>query len=98
MSNNGEGKVSLSFGIYEGVSLHHVPSEYLCWVCAAFKGGVKPKFIGDKPFSPPEEDFVKAKKELNNRGYNTKGVWPKKDEGSRGNNINWERENKYERQ
>lgn len=93
MSND---KVTLSFGIYMGASIYHVPSDYLCWVCAAFKGGIKPKCVGDKPFSPPEVDFVKAKKELDRRGYNTKGIWPKKDEGSRNQNINTERKKEKE--
>ncbi|OPY83268.1 MAG: hypothetical protein A4E65_00653 [Syntrophorhabdus sp. PtaU1.Bin153] len=70
----------VSFGKYRGVSFEDVPEDYLCWICAAFKGGIPAKHAGEKPFTPPEGDFIEARKVLVSRGYNVKGIWPEKEE------------------
>lgn len=76
-------KGSLSFGQHKGLDLYHIPTDYLIWVCASYKGAFKSTHAGVKPFCPPTEDFVLARTELEKRGYDTKGVWPTKDYGKR---------------
>ncbi len=68
-----------SFGKYRNTEFERVPEDYLCWICASFKGGFKAKHAGEAPFSPPMEDFIEARRILDERGYNTKGVWPVKE-------------------
>jgi hypothetical protein len=70
--------MKLSFGIYSNMHFEEVPEEYLCWICAAWKGGVPSKHAGVKPFSPPERDFIEARRILKDRGYDTKGIWPQR--------------------
>lgn len=68
-----------SFGRYKGTNIEEIPEEYLCWICAAFKSGIKAKHAGEKPFEPPERDYIEAKRVLKERGYDTKGIWPTKE-------------------
>jgi hypothetical protein len=70
----------VSFGKYRGQPFEDIPEEYLCWICASFKGGIKAKHAGEKPFQAPEADFIQARLILRGRGYNTKGIWPEKEE------------------
>ncbi len=67
-----------SFGKYKNTDFENIPEPYLCWICAAFKGGFKAQHAGQKPFTPTDRDFLEARKILDERGYNTKGVWPVK--------------------
>ena len=68
-----------SFGKYKNTEFEDIPDGYLCWICAAFKGGFKAKFPGDVPFTPPDRDFFEARRILVKKGYNTRGTWPVKD-------------------
>jgi hypothetical protein len=68
-----------SFGMYFNIDYEQVPDDYLCWICACYKGGVKAKHAGEKAWDKiPEEDYLEARRILKERGYNTKGVWPHK--------------------
>lgn len=68
-----------SFGKYRDVPFEEIPEDYLCWICAAYKGGVPAKHAGEKSYNPPEKDFLEARRILKERGYNTKGIWPVKE-------------------
>lgn len=65
-----------SFGIHRDKEFEDIPENYLCWICAAHKGGTLAKSPGQAPFRPPERDFLEARRILKSRGYNTKGIWP----------------------
>lgn len=71
----------LSFGRYKDTALYHVPTDYLVWLCASYKGAFRARHAGEKPFCPPMDDFILSRTELERRGYDTKGVWPTKDYG-----------------
>jgi hypothetical protein len=68
--------LKLSFGKYRNESFEDIPEEYLCWICAAFKGGIQSKHAGEKSYEPPERDYAEARRILKERGYNCKGIWP----------------------
>jgi len=72
----------IGFGTHKGKHFEDVPEEYLCWICAAWKGGIKAKHAGEKPFKPSDQAYEEARRILKERGYNTKGIWPTKEEES----------------
>lgn len=67
--------MKLTFGRHKNTDVSLVPDDYLCWVCAKYKGQYK----DDSEFEIPENEFIAAREELKKRGYNTKGMWPKKE-------------------
>lgn len=68
-----------SFGQYWNTEYDQIPDDYLCWICACYKGGIKSNHAGEKPWDKiPEKDYVEARRILQLKGYNTKGVWPRK--------------------
>lgn len=69
----------IPFGAHKGKQFEDVPEEYLCWICAAWKGGTKAKHAGEKPYRPLDWVYAEAKRILKERGYDTKGIWPTKD-------------------
>ncbi len=72
--------MTLSFGKYRSVVLSNIPDDYLCWVCACFKGGTKAHHAGEQVWrNIPEDEYVAVRDELKRRGYNTKGLWPVKE-------------------
>lgn len=70
-----------SFGMHKDkTDFENIPDDYLCWMCAAYKGGVKAVHAGEKAWDfVPVKDYLQAREILKERGYNTKGVWPKKE-------------------
>lgn len=66
----------ITFGKYKGQSFDEIPEDYLCWICAAYKGGIPAKHAGEKGYKPSEQAFLEARRILKERGYNTKGIWP----------------------
>jgi hypothetical protein len=71
--------MKITFGAHRGKQFEDIPEEYLCWICAAFKGGIKAKHAGEKPYEPPERDYIEARRVLKARGYNCKGIWPERE-------------------
>jgi len=72
--------MTITFGTHKGKQFEEVPEEYLCWICAAWKGGTKAKHAGEKPFKPSDTAYLEARRILKERDYDTKGIWPVREE------------------
>lgn len=71
--------VRMPFGKFKDFHVIALPSSYLCWIVKTYKGGFRAQHAGqfDKNIEKiPEDVFVAAKKTLDERGYNTKGLVP----------------------
>jgi rubredoxin len=69
----------ITFGTHNGKRFEDVPEKYLCWICAAWKGGTKATVAGKTPFKPSDSAYLEAKRILKIKGYDTKGIWPTKE-------------------
>ena len=74
-----DGKARVSFGAHKGERFEDVPESYLAWIIKAYKGGFKVSHPGEVKFCPPERDFLEARRVLDARGWNTRGIDPVKD-------------------
>lgn len=70
----------ISFGIHKGSTYEEAPEDYLCWICAAWKGGSPAKHAGERLYRPSDEAFYEARRILKERGYDIRPMWPVKGE------------------
>jgi hypothetical protein len=69
----------MPYGMFKGEVIGNLEDDYLCTIVKQWKGGFLAKNAGQKPFTPPDEIYLEAKRILKDRGYNTKGVEPVKE-------------------